>query len=246
MQQGKLLTILIADNDTQSVNHLSSQLSDQSGVKQVLTSNTVESTLYRIISDLPDVVFMDLGRQGIDLLELLRKNKFFCKIVITSDSEDSVINAIQNNVYDFLLKPVEYEAVSAIINQTFENKNELCERKTSRLFENDGYIKLRLSTSSEYIFVDPKEIVYCESNGQYTKIFLNNGSSELVNYYLGKVSGKLSPARFFRISRFYLINLEKLLKVNKMEGFCILMSEKGKITLEGTRKYLRNLCGLDF
>ena len=237
--QGKKLTILIADNDTQSVNHLFSQFGNHPDVKQVLISDTVESTLYRIISDLPDIVFMDLGRQGIDLLELLRKNKFSCNIVITSDSKDSVINAIQNNVYDFLLKPAEYEAVNAIISQALEN--ELCEKKTSRLFENGGYIKLRLSTSSGYTFVDPKEIVYCESDGQYTKIFLDNGSSELVNYYLGKVSSKLPSTRFFRISRFYLINLEKLLKVNKMEGFCVLMSGKGKITLEGTRKYLRDL-----
>ena len=243
--QKKQITILVADNEIETANHFVNLFSNHPNVKQIFLADTVEIALYKIVSDLPDIIFMDFGKHGLDLVDLLRKKEFPCKIVITSNNENYAISAIQNNVYDFLLKPVKLDIVSALINRVLNSK-EVRDEKTNKLQFKEEDSKIRLSSVSDYIFVDPKDIVYCESSGSYTKIYLDNGSTELVNYYLGKVSEKLSSARFFRISRFYLINLEKLLKVKKNGGICVLKAGKNKVTLSGTRKSLRNLCNLDF
>ena len=236
----------MADSNIESISDLVARLHSHPDIKQILLSDTVESTLYKIISDLPDITFMDLGKQGFDLLELLRKNNFSFKIVITGEDKNSAIKAIQSNIYDFLLKPVKYESVIAIINQVLDPDKKSDEKRANKQFVKDEDLKLRLSSVTEYIFVDPREIVYCESSGSYTRIFMDNGSSELVNYYLGKVISKLPTTRFYRISRFHMINLEKLLKINRNEGSCILMMGKEKITIQGAKKNIRDLCNIDF
>ena len=239
---GKPLTLLMADSNIESISSLITQVEVHPDIKQILVADTIELALYRIVTDQPDMVFVDLGKQGFDLLDILRKNNIQCKVVITNSNINTAISAIQNNVYDFLLKPMEYEAVIRLVNQVLETVKD---NKSNQLVPEEES-KIRLSTVSDYIFVDPKEIVYCAANGSYTKIFMDNGSSEFVNYYLGKVSKKLSSERFYRISRFYLINVEKLYKINKYDGYCTLTLGDDRITLPGTKKSLRNLCNIDF
>ena len=241
----KQVTILYVDNEIEFTNHFINLFNDHPSIKQILLADTAEKALYKIVSELPDIVFVDLGKQGIDLSELIIKNKFTCKIVIMSKDKNNALYAIQNNVYDFILKPVKHDIVIEFINQLLNDMEGGTKKIAKWLFKEEDS-RIRLSSISDYIFVDPKEIVYCEADGAYTIIHFDNGSSELVNYYLGKVSEKLSSGRLFRISRFYLINLEKLYKVDKIESVCTLIAGKNNVTLSGTKKSLRKICNIEF
>jgi DNA-binding LytR/AlgR family response regulator len=179
-------------------------------------------------------------------MELIKKRELPSHVVVVSGAEDSAISAIKNNVYDYFLKPVKIEDLEKFINKFLEKRNvSLDEKLIGILKKIDDGQKMRLSTTNSYVLIDPADIVYCEADGSYTNLYLENGTRETANNYLGMIEKRLSVQRFFRVSRSYLINLNKLLKINRGDCTCMLVCGKKKIKIKGSKKQLKILSEMD-
>ena len=245
-----LLNVLVVDDEQESRDLLNVYLQKNKGIRSVEEADSVESALYKYFEFNPDVVFVDMvmpGRDGASLIELLKKRDEDCNVVIVSADKDCALSAIQNNVYDFLLKPVRQQEVEKIIEKYKLKKRTRIDLKFNRLLDQyQENVKIRISSSSSHILVDPEHILYCEAMGSYTVFYMDNGSRELVNTNLGKIAEVLSADQFYRISRSYLINRAKLSQVNRNDSTCTLVGENWKVSLVGTQKQIRILCEMDF
>jgi len=244
------LKVLIVDDETEARRLIWHYLKSIPNIAIIEESASVDEALFKIISFAPDLIFLDMmmpGRSGVELLELIEKRKLLCHIVIVSGAEDAAISAIKNNIYDFILKPFKKEDIKKFIDQFLKKRRAGIEEKLSRILKKmDHDEKIRLNFTHSYVLINPSEIVYCEADGSYTTLHMENGEKEMANHYLGIVEKKLLGRQFFRISRSFLINLDKLFKINRGDQTCTLVCGKERIKIKGSKKQLKILSEMDF
>jgi len=243
------LNALIVDDELADRDLLYYMLKRNPGIDQINVASNVEDALYKLIDSSPDIVFLDImmpDKSGLDLIELLQKRNIESTIVIASAYKDLAIEAIKNQIYDFILKPINENDLKHIIEKHRLKKNTNFNEKIDKVLENiENEVKIRISTQTSHILVAPDDILYCNADGSYTEIHLTNGNVEIANTYLAKVEKILEDFNFFRISRSTLINLDKLWKVNRNENSCILNAREGiEVKIKGSAKQMKLLCEL--
>ncbi|RYY38057.1 MAG: LytTR family transcriptional regulator [Sphingobacteriaceae bacterium] len=85
--------------------------------------------------------------------------------------------------------------------------------------------KIMLSQQQVITFVDPDEIVYCQSDNCYTNVHLLNERIMIVKS-LTKFSKELSETQFIRVSQSYLINTKFVRNINKKDKLIELSNRK--------------------
>ncbi|MCW0482559.1 LytR/AlgR family response regulator transcription factor [Gaoshiqia sediminis] len=244
------LKALVVDDERDARDLLRYYLAKNPGISAVEVADSAETALIKYLDFAPDIVFLDMvmpGRDGASLIELLKKKDPECNVVIVSAYKDYALKAIENNVYDFVLKPVNLSDIRKLVDKYRLKKSNNLDGKLSKALEMyaDG-IKIKISSSNSHIVVDPAEVLYCEATGSYTMFHLDNGNKEIVNTYLGRIAEILPSDRFFRLSRSYVINLDKLVEVNRAESSCVLVGDGREVKLVGAQKQIRILCELEF
>ncbi len=248
MTIGKLKA-LIVDDEKEARDVLKYMLRRHPEVEVVDEAESSESALFKFMKKRPEIVFLDLvmpGKNGTEFISLIKKEKLDTNIVIVSSYRDMAIDAIKNEVYDFLLKPVNAAKLETIITTIKNRKSAIPNAELNALLTNiKNDPKLKLSSINSHIIIDPKEILYCKAEGSYTHIYLDNGTIELANTYLGKLEEILGNYDFFRIGRAFLINLDKLKSVSRYDNSCVLTGNKKEVKLYGSKKQIKELCKIE-
>lgn len=243
------LKVLVVEEEQDARDLLKSHLNQVPDVGLIEEASNTEEALIKFININPDIIFLDIlttGKKGDELIELLKRKEPNCHIIIVSAHKESALTAIHNNVYDFILKPIDFDILIEIIEKYHSMIQSSIEEKFRKVLNLvDQGTKLKISSTNSHILIDPNEILYCEADGSYSYLIMKNGAKEIANTYLGKLEKILSEQRFFRISRSVLINLEKLSHVNKSDNTCTLIGDKFEVTLSGSKKQIRVLCEMD-
>ena len=85
-------------------------------------------------------------------------------------------------------------------------------------------------------FVELDNIIYCESQDNYTKFFLVDGSRIMVSKTIKHFEELLDPDQFFRVHRSNIINLKFIDKYVKGEGGYVVMKQGNRIPVSRRRK----------
>ncbi|WP_337100441.1 LytTR family transcriptional regulator DNA-binding domain-containing protein [Paenibacillus sp. YIM B09110] len=108
--------------------------------------------------------------------------------------------------------------------------------------------KLMVKTEDKYVFIDPREIHYIESNEGITCVHTKEGSFPCA-WTLAELEDKLRPFRFYRCHRSYIVNLDRLteLIVWSRNSYSLVLSDdrKSRIPLsKGKFEELKTIVGL--
>jgi two-component system LytT family response regulator len=79
--------------------------------------------------------------------------------------------------------------------------------------------KVRFSTDKHIYFIDPQEIIRCQSQGNYCTIYLRKHSPLLISKTLKYVTSLLPAFSFIRTHQSHLINIEFIHKIQKNGGY---------------------------
>lgn len=101
------------------------------------------------------------------------------------------------------------------------------------VINDDPSSKLALPSAEGFIFVRPKEIIYCEADGNYTKVHLTENRKQVVTRTLKDFEQMLPAELFFRTHHSYIINLSFIKKFNKGDNTLVL--ENG-VTLDVSKR----------
>ncbi|KAF0199984.1 MAG: two-component system LytT family response [Bacteroidetes bacterium] len=191
-----------------------------------------------------DCVFLDIEMpemDGFQFLAMFPDRSF--DVVITTAYDQYAIKAIKERALDYLLKPIDSDDLKACLDQIEKNmKSRLVDDKLEKSLEKlinassrQSGQKISISNDGKIIFLSPDDIVYCESDGNYCTIFLENRDKIVIIQKLKFMEEKLSGFRFFRIHNSYLINLSKVKEFHKTDEYVIL-SNAVKIPVSRNRK----------
>ena len=84
--------------------------------------------------------------------------------------------------------------------------------------------KITFNTDGKLLFLESDEILYAESDGNYSTIYLTDGQKIVLTKKLKEVNDLLPEDSFFRIHNSYIINLHKIKEFLKTDGYVILSS----------------------
>jgi len=85
--------------------------------------------------------------------------------------------------------------------------------------------RIKVNTRTGFILLDPRDVVHCVAEGNYTRVHFVNRREEIITSNLGSFMKQLSGGSFFRISRSGMINLNYLTRVDNKMGTCRLSAD---------------------
>lgn len=240
---------LIVEDDKDARDLLRFYLEQHGGFSFIAEAETAEDALFKLLETSPDIVFLDIqlpGKSGIDFLGLLSKQPIACHFVIVSSSPTFAVDAINLEVFDYLLKPVNKEDLYNVIDQFRLRIITNPEKKLKEVLKDMADdIKIKFNSKSSYVIIEPAEIIYCQADGTYIEFFLTKGRKELANTSLAKTEELLLRFNFYKISRSILINTKWLRSINRSNDTCTLLAEGKEFVLQGSRGLIKELCKKD-
>lgn len=243
-----MLRVLVID-DEQAIQELLCKIMEQNfnqSVEIVGKGGSVAEAVKLIHKHRPDVVFIDIempGNSGLQLVDFFDPAELNFDIVFVTAYSEYAIKAFKVSAFDYLLKPIDIEDLAdtlqrllqrrTIKNTMVEQVNILKEQYQKEL----NLKKMAIRTLEGTHFVETDKIIYLEAEGTYTNIYMLENKKIVASRPVGDFEEMLSPHHlFFRTHRSYIINLQRIVKYSKTEGYSVFMQNGKEIPLSRYRK----------
>jgi len=178
---------------------------------------------------------MELGNeQGFDVLRQLDNINF--EVIITTMHDSYMMEAIKHAAIDYLMKPLTPHLLREAITRfekRVQKQRSLQEAANSKL---QRINKLVIPHQTGLVLVDLNEIIRMESDGAYTKIFMQSGQMQYASKNLKHYEEKLASQLFFRVHHGALINLIHVQHYVKGEGGHVVMSDGSLVDVSRRKK----------
>jgi len=189
----------------------------------------------------PDLVFLDIEMpeyNGFELVNFFKEITF--EIIFVTAFSQYAIKAFEVSAVDYLLKPVEIEAlISAVEKVKLKQPSSSLKQRMDLLkntYQGQEIQKIALPMSDGLLFVEVQKIILFEADRSYTDIYLNDGSKITVCKPLRTFEEILENRPFiFRPHRSFVINLNYINKYNKGESL-INMDNNKNVSISRERK----------
>jgi len=230
-----MLKAVIVDDETKAIKSLLWELSQfKENIEVLKTFNKPEEALIYLESADIDCLFLDIEMPTMDgfqfIEKLINKNNKNFAIVITTAYNQYAVEALKKEAIDYLLKPIDSDDLKECL-----IKIEKHAKKTSQ-FEMDEKLeeilvsfnknlkqkKVIINTDGKLLFLDTSEILFVESDGNYSSIYTTSNKKIVLTKKLKEVNLLLPSHEFFRIHNSYVINLNKIKEFYKTDGYVII------------------------
>jgi two-component system LytT family response regulator len=198
-------------------------------------ADSVASGISLIDETEPDLVFLDIEMAdgtGFDLLEKLAKINF--KLIFASSYSDYAITAFKYSAFDFIVKPVLIENVRATMKRindipVLQEKQRVEVLKGSINHVSDADQTIALPEINGFAIVKISDILRCEGERNYSRIFFKDGTSALVSRTLLDFDNLLASHGFIRIHRSHLISLRNVNRYLKSDGGMVELNDSTQL-----------------
>lgn len=207
----------------------------------VATASSVKEAVGIIKQTKPDVIFLDIEMPEENGLQLFRYFETFAfDVIFTTAYQQYAVKAIKYAALDYILKPVTQPELAAAIKRLY-NKERISQKAYAQIealinnmnVDSDCFTKIAFPTKEGYELERIRNIIYCEADGNYCKIFTVTKNFIYVSKPLKHIAELLPVQSFERIHKKYLINLNYLKSFSRNDGFVTL--DTGEILPVATR-----------
>jgi two-component system LytT family response regulator len=166
----------------------------------------------------PDVIFLDVQMPKLDGFEVLELLERPCAVVFVTAYDEYALRAFEANAVDYLLKPVSRERFDAALARARERAGTGAaapppagalarEARPAQMLE-----RLLIRQEARVHVIPVEAVDYIEAQDDYVAIHAE-GRSHLKNTRLAELEAGLDPRRFVRIHRSYLLNVDRLVRL---------------------------------
>jgi two-component system LytT family response regulator len=238
-----MVTTVIIDDEKNALDVIAIQLKNYCPDVKVLTLCQGGEEGINAIKDLkPDLVFLDIEMpkvNGFDVLERTKDQKY--NVIFTTAYDQFAIKAFKYSAVDYLLKPIDIEELKSAVDKVKKSPDDDFRKKVEVLLNHLDLSsaspkKIALPVGDGYEMVAHTNIVRCESDSNYTTIYLSDKRKITLSKTLKEVEGILSHSSFYRVHHSHLINMDHISKFYKTDGGYILMSDGAQINISRNKK----------
>ena len=265
---------IIIDDDQESVLKTKAIADGFSELDFVASANNYADGLNLILEHTPKLIFLEIDpidkKCNLSLLlinELYRYLKAIPKIIITTTKKDLAFEAIQYEVADYLLKPIERidliksilklkksigeDEVFMVQNSVFDNEpKSIVEPSPAQSVQNEistieQPLIICIKSYGDYRYIDAKDICYFQADNNSTDIHLNNGEMVTAFKTLKHFEGILSHP-FIRIHNSYIVNRNHISRIHTGNAVCYIKNTPIKLPFSKSYKGNVDLIISDF
>ncbi|MBT8266830.1 MAG: LytTR family DNA-binding domain-containing protein [Bacteroidia bacterium] len=237
-----MINVVIVDDEPMAIQSLSWELTNFSDEINILrTFSDPEDALTFLKDHTPDCLFLDIQMPTMDGFQFLDRlsNREFA-VVITTAYDEYAIKALKHEAIDYLLKPIDTDDLKDTISKIKKyNSRQVGASRLEQVlidFNKTQYNKkVTLNADGKLTFLNTDDIIFVESDGNYSTLFLTNKQKMVVTKKLKEVNAILPEQLFFRIHNSYIVNLNKIKEFFKTEGY-VVMESNHRIPVARQRK----------
>jgi two-component system LytT family response regulator len=239
------LSALIVDDEEKARDLLTKLLQESNSFSNLRTASSASMAIKELANFEPDLIFLDIkmpGKDGFAFLNDLKNENLKSQIVFVTAYDQFAIKAIHNHAFDYLLKPVNRDELKECIHQfIIRQKDHHLPRRLEKFLESwEEHTRIRFSTRSGFVFIEPTEILYCEAEGNYTVIQLWT-RQHMCSVQLGKVAEMLPANGFIRLGRSIIVNMDYITSVDRKLRQVTFEKEGEIFTIKVPRLHLKEL-----
>lgn len=202
----------------------------------------------------PDLIFLDIQMPELDGFDVLARvgAEQIQAIIFVTAFDQYALKAFEVHALDYLLKPFDDErfafalrrAKSQIeareINRVSKRLLALLEERRSLAdssAEKNYLTRLMIKASGRVVLLKVGEIDFIEADGNYAKLHVGR-KAHLLREKMHDLEGRLDPAKFVRIHRSIIVNLDRIKELHPhFNGDYIVVLEDGRqLRLSRTRR----------
>lgn len=198
MRSKKMLKCLIVDDEPLAHDVIIDYAEELSYIDIVAQAHRPLKAIEILKEKEIDLIFLDIRMPKLNGLEMLALLDRRPQVIITTAYEEYALKSYEFDVADYLLKPFRFDRFVQAVEKAKANFG------LSSNHRNEDQ-SLLIKSDKRLIKVDPNNIQYVESYGNYIKIWIDKEvliSAQTMTHF----TKLLSPNQFFKIHKSFVIN----------------------------------------
>lgn len=242
------VTVLIADDEPIARVALASMIATFDWLHCIAEVTDGVSAIEAIDRIRPELVFLDVAMPGATGTEVLSRVEHRPFVIFTTAYSEAAVTAFELGAVDYIVKPFGLERVAAAVNRVRAAIGEpaplsVVERLSS-VFDTGTASRLFVRSSGGITPVLLTDIAFLEADGDYVVAHLGR-AKHLVHLSLTRLEKRLDPARFLRIHRACIVNLDHVsaFRPAAQGRMAAVMSDGTRLTVSKSRAHALRALG---
>jgi two-component system, LytTR family, response regulator len=245
------IRVLIVDDEPLARRRIANLLAEAEDVEVIAECANGRQAIRVIEESPPDLLFLDIQMpelDGFDVLQAIGISHAPVVIFVTAHDQFA-LRAFEAHALDYLLKPYDDERFEAALQRARERirqqqVGDLHHRLQALLDEvrrDRGYLqRLVVPKGHRSAFVRTEEIDWIEAERNYIRLHVG-GRTYLLRQNLSRIESALDPAKFCRIHRSTIVNIDRIQAIESLfrGEYLVVLHDGTKLT--SGRSYRGNL-----
>ena len=207
---------IIVDDDEMSIALIRQYVEQTEGLELVTTfSNSVRAANF-LLKEPVDLLFLDVEMPNMSGLDLIRTLEIKPQIILITSKKNYAIEAFEEEVTDFLLKPVGYPRFLKAVKKAADIFS--IKHNSSTIRNNHLFVK----EDSLYVNIPLHDIMYIEALGDYVSIHLTDKKHTVLTT-MKAIENRLPPDRFSRVHRSFIVPVDR---ISNLDGNMLIVEKK--------------------
>lgn len=238
------MKILVVDDESPARKKVLQYLKDE-GIDSVMEAEDGAEAVRVIEEEKPDLVFLDIQMPLMTGFEVIRAVgvENMPTLVFVTAYDKYALEAFEVEAVDYLMKPFDEDRFKRSFGRAVERIRLKRDQKGSyqkildQMRKREGYLqRIMVKQGSRFFYVKTDDIVYISAEQKYMELHTEK-KTFLVRETMNSIGESLDPAKFVRIHRSTLLNVEHMQEIQPwFHGDCTVLLKNGeKLTL--SRRY---------
>jgi two-component system, LytTR family, response regulator len=234
---GSKISALVVDDEESARLLLRKLLEELGDLSEIRLAASAAEAVTELEWFEPDVIFLDIkmpGKNGFEFINDIPKHNTKPEIVFVTAYDEFALKAIKNQAFDYLLKPVNRKELKICVQRLAGKRQHVAREPYDKL------ARIRISTRTGTVFLNPATILYCQASGNYC-VICTGEKQHFCSLNLRRISELLPPGSWIRLGRSHIINREYLTVLDKKECTITLVRNTEEVVLKVPKQHLKDL-----
>jgi len=253
----RTIRALIADDEPLARERMRSLLGAEQDIEIVGEARDGVETVEAILSQSPDLVFLDVHMpklDGFEVIQTVGPDRMPAVVFVTAYDQHA-LRAFEVQALDYLLKPFDSERFQGALRRV---RRQIDSRETGdigqrllalvrdlRPASQSRTDRLVVKSGGRLYFLRADEIDWIEAAGNYVRLHVG-AEGHLLRETMNSIESRLNPEIFFRIHRSHIVNIERIKELQPWFNgeYVVILRNGARLTLSrGYREKLQERLG---
>jgi two-component system, LytTR family, response regulator len=238
-------SVLIAEDEPLAAEALANWVAETPQLELVATCADGDAALKEIRRLEPRLVLMDIqmpGMTGLQVIQSLQGEPRRPAVIFTTAYDEHAVTAFELHAVDYLLKPFSRERFAEAVEHALRAGPAALDEAVEALKQPAGapLERVLVQDQGKLFPLQVGAIEYLRSDNKYTAL-VSKGRSLLVRLPIAAFEQRLDPARFLRVQRGCIVNLDFVEAMTPDENSRLVMRMKDGTDITASREVSKKL-----